>query len=135
MFDFVKLYHERFKTFQDLLNQTRFFFVDVIEYDQAAINKFLKKEGVCELLKEVNSAISQADTFDKKTLEDSLRTLTERLGVGFSKLAQPMRVAITGKSVSAGIFETMELLGKEKTLKRLDYTIKNLCETSAAVRF
>ncbi|NUO07384.1 MAG: glutamate--tRNA ligase [Candidatus Brocadia sp.] len=135
LFDFVKLYHERFKTFQDLLNQTRFFFVDVIEYDQAAINKFLKKEGVCELLKEVNSAISQADTFDKKTLEDSLRTLTERLGVGFSKLAQPMRVAITGKSVSAGIFETMELLGKEKTLKRLDYTIKNLCETSAAVRF
>ncbi|MDN3513330.1 MAG: glutamate--tRNA ligase [Candidatus Brocadia sp.] len=133
--DFVKLYHERFKTFQDLLNQTRFFFVDVIEYDQAAISKFLKKEGVGELLKEVNSAISQVDTFDKKTLEDSLRTLTERLGVGFSKLAQPMRVAITGKSVSAGIFETMELLGKEKTLKRLDYTIKNLCETSAAVRF
>ncbi|MCF6156441.1 MAG: glutamate--tRNA ligase [Candidatus Brocadia sp.] len=135
LLDFVKLYHERFKTFRDLLDQTRFFFTDTIEYDQAAVNKFLKKEGVGELLKEVHSAISRVDAFDKKTLEDSLRALTERLGVGFSKLAQPMRVAITGKSVSAGIFETMELLGKEKTLKRLDYAIKNRCETSEAMRF
>ncbi len=131
----VILYHERFKTFQDLLNQTRFFFTEAIEYDQAAVDKFLRKEGVGELLKEVHTAISQIDTFDKKTLEDSLRALTEKLGVGFSKLAQPMRVAITGKSVSAGIFETMELLGKERTLSRLSYTIKNLCETSESVRF
>lgn len=131
----VKLYHERFKTFQDLLNQTRFFFTDMIEYDQAAADKFLRKEGISALLKEVHLSISQVDTFDKKTLEGSLRALTERLGVGFSKLAQPIRVAITGKSVSAGIFETMELLGKEKTLKRLDYAIKNLCETSVSVRF
>lgn len=131
----VKLYHERFKTFLDLLNQTRFFFAEAIEYDQAAVDKFLRKEGVGELLKEVHSAISPLDTFDKKTLEDTLRALTEKLGVGFSKLAQPMRVAITGKSVSAGIFETMELLGKEKTLGRLSYTVKNLCETSESVRF
>lgn len=131
----VILYHERFKNFLDLQNQTRFFFADAIEYDQAAVGKFLKKEGAGELLKEVYTAVSQVDNFDKKTLEDSLRALTEKLGVGFSKLAQPMRVAITGKSVSAGIFETMELLGKEKTLSRLSYTIKNLCETSEAVRF
>ena len=78
------------------------------------MDKFLKKEGIGELLKEVHSAISLIDNFDKKHLEDSLRALTTRVGVGFSKLAQPMRVAITGKSVSAGIFETMELLGKEK---------------------
>jgi len=61
--------------------------------------------------------------------------LTEKLGVGFSKLAQPMRVAITGKSVSAGIFETMELLGKEKTTKRLNYAMKNLCATSETIQF
>ncbi|MDQ1274373.1 MAG: glutamyl-tRNA synthetase [Planctomycetota bacterium] len=131
----VILYHERFKTFLDLQNQTRFFFTDAIEYDQAAVSKFLKKEGAGELLKEVYAAVSQVDNFDKKTLEDSLRALTEKLGVGFSKLAQPMRVAITGKSVSAGIFETMELLGKEKTINRLSHTIKNLCETSEAVKF
>lgn len=130
----VTLYHERFKTFQDLLNQTTFFFTDTIEYDPAAVDKFLKKEGIGELLKEVHSAISLIENFDKKHLEDSLRALTTRVGVGFSKLAQPMRVAITGKSVSAGIFETMELLGKERTLNGLDYATKHLCERSETIK-
>ena len=130
----VMLYHERFKTFQDLLDQTRFFFTDAIEYDRAAVDKFLKKEGVVELLKEVYSAISLVDNFDKKNMEDSLRALTVKIDVSFSRLAQPLRVSITGKSVSAGIFETMELLGKEKALKRLGYTIQNLCEISETIK-
>ncbi len=131
--NFVKLYHERFKTFQDLVNQTMFFFADTIEYDPAAVDKFLKKNGIIELLKEVHSALAQQGDFDKVHLEDCLRTLTGKIGIGFSKLAQPLRVAITGKSVSAGIFETMELLGKENSLKRLGYTIKNLSETSETI--
>ena len=130
----VMLYHERFKTFQDLLDQTRFLFTDAIEYDRAAVDKFLKKEGVVELLKEVYSAISLVDNFDKKNMEDSLRALTVKIDVSFSRLAQPLRVSITGKSVSAGIFETMELLGKEKALKRLGYTIQNLCEISETIK-
>ena len=130
----VTLYHERFKTFQDLLNQTTFFFTDTLEYDPASVGKFLKKEGIGELLKEVHSAISLIENFDKTHLEESLRALTTRVGVGFSKLAQPMRVAITGKSVSAGIFETMELLGKERTLNSLDYATKHLCEKSETIR-
>lgn len=123
----VRLYHERFKTFQDLVNQTGFFFTSTIEYDTAAVEKFLKKEGITNLLKEVLAAISQLEAFDTKHLEDALRALTTKLGVGFSKLAQPLRVSITGRSVSAGIFETMELLGKEVSLQRIDYTIQNLC--------
>ncbi len=123
----VRLYHERFKTFQDLVNQTGFFFVNTIEYDTASVEKFLKKEGITNLLKEVLAAISQLESFDTKHLEDALRALTTKLGVGFSKLAQPLRVSITGRSVSAGIFETMELLGKEVSLQRLDHAIKNLC--------
>lgn len=134
LLNLVTLYHERFKTFQDLLNQTTFFFTDTIEYDQASVDKFLKKEGIGELLKEVHSAISLIENFDKKHLEDSLRALTTRVGVGFSKLAQPMRVAITGKSVSAGIFETMDLLGKERTLNSLDYATKHLCERSETIK-
>ncbi|MCF6157789.1 MAG: glutamate--tRNA ligase [wastewater metagenome] len=130
----IQLYHERFKTFQDLLNQTRFFFVDIPEYDRAAGEKFLQKEGMTDLLREVYSAVLSVEDFNKEKLEDSLRALTVKTGVGFSKLAQPIRVAITGKSVSAGLFETMELLGKEKTLKRLDYTIKNLSEKQKAIK-
>ena len=82
----------------------------------------------------MHSAISLIANFDKTHLEESLRALTTRVGVGFSKLAQPMRVAITGKSVSAGIFETMELLGKERTLNSLDYATKHLCERSETIK-
>jgi len=130
----VKLYHERFKTFQDLFNQTGFFFTDAVEYDQAAVDKFLKKEGIADLLKEVYSAITLIDNFDKQSLEDCLRTLTTKIGIGFSKIAQPLRVAITGRSISAGIFETLELLGKETTLKKLDSTIVTLWKTFESVK-
>lgn len=130
----VALYQERFKTFQDLINQTTFFFTNTIEYDQAAVDKFLKKDGVGELLKEVRTSIAPVDNFGHKHLEDALRGLTAKLGVGFSKLAQPIRVAITGKSVSAGIFETMELMGREKVLNRLDYATKHLCGKAEAIK-
>jgi glutamyl-tRNA synthetase len=123
----VELYIERFKTLEDFVVQTRFFFTDDIEYDEAAVKKFFGKDGVANLLKESHTELSKLDGFDIEKLEACLRTLTEKYKIGFGKLAQPLRVAITGRSVSAGIFETMELLGKEKTLKRLEYSVKHLC--------
>jgi len=123
----IELYHERFKNYHDLYDQTRFFFTDKIEYDQMAVDKFLKKEGVVELLKEVYSAVSPLN-FTRQDLEECLRNLTQKMDIGFSRIAQPVRVAITGRSASAGIFETMALLGKERTLTRLDKIIKSLSE-------
>lgn len=123
----VELYRERFKTLEDFVVQTRFLFFDDVEYDEAAVEKFIKKDGVSNLLKEAYAELSNLDGFEIEKLEACLRILTEKYKIGFGKLAQPLRVAITGKSVSAGIFETMELLGKEKTLKRLEYSVKHLC--------
>lgn len=123
----VELYHERFKTLDDFVVQTRYLFFDDMEYDEAAVEKFIKKDGVSNLLKETSAELSKLDSFEIEKLEACLRTLTEKYKIGFGKLAQPLRVAITGKSVSAGIFETMELLGKEKTLARLEYSVKHLC--------
>ena len=79
------------------------------------------------------SAIALLNSFDRQGLEGCLRDLTAKAGIGFSKIAQPIRVAITGRSASAGIFETMELLGKETTLKRLENTIKNMDGITNAV--
>ncbi|HLG29388.1 MAG TPA: glutamate--tRNA ligase, partial [Candidatus Brocadiales bacterium] len=123
----VELYRERFKTLEDFVVQTRFLFFDDMEYDEAAVEKFIKKDGVSNLLKEAYAELSNLDGFEIEKLEACLRILTEKYKIGFGKLAQPLRVAITGKSVSAGIFETMELLGKEKTIKRLEYSVKHLC--------
>ncbi len=75
------------------------------------------------MLKDTFDKINEIKEFSIKELEDCLRAITTKHEIGFGKLAQPIRVAVVGRSKSAGIFETLELLGKEKTLKRLEYAI------------
>lgn len=118
----VDLYKERFKTLEDFLVQTSFFFSEEVQYDPGAVENFLKGDQAAPL-QEVYTELSKLGDFQKESLEHCLRGLVERLHTSFSKLAQPLRVAITGKTVSAGIFETMELLGKDKTLRRLAHCL------------
>jgi glutamyl-tRNA synthetase len=58
-----------------------------------------------------------------QAMEQAFRLLAESRGLGLGKVAQPVRVAVTGTTVSPPLFETIELLGKEKTLRRLDATL------------
>ncbi|ODS32486.1 MAG: glutamyl-tRNA synthetase [Candidatus Scalindua rubra] len=118
----VELYKERFKTLSEFVTLTAPFFSDEIEYDDTAVQKHLKK-GNSSLIKDAYEKLKEIRTFSIKELEGCLRSITNEHSVSFGKLAQPIRVAVIGKSASAGIFETLELLGKEKTLKRLEYTI------------
>lgn len=127
----VELYKERFKTLKDFFLQTSFFFTEEVEYQPEAVDKFLKSEDLMGLLQEVYEGLSGLEEFKKETLEHCLRGLVERKRIGFGKLAQPLRVAITGRTVSAGLFETMELLGKEKTLKRLAHCLHTFCRAGS----
>jgi glutamyl-tRNA synthetase len=127
----IELYKERFKTLKDFFLQTSFFFTEEVEYQPEAVEKFLKREDLMGLLQEVYDELSGLKTFTKETLEGGLRGLVERKQIGFGKLAQPLRVAITGRTVSAGLFETMELLGREKTLKRLSHCLHTVCPPKA----
>ncbi len=120
----IELYKERFKTLTDFYAQTSFFFTEGIEYQAEAVEKFLKGEEIPGLLQEVYDELSRLGEFKKETMEACLRGLVERKQLNFRKLAQPIRVAITGRTVSAGLFETMELLGKERTLKRLSHCLQ-----------
>lgn len=127
----VELYKERFKTLQDFYYQTAFFFTEEIEYDPGAVDKFLRKDATAGLLQEALSELSKIQDFKKESLEDCLRVLTQRHKIGFGKLAQPLRVAITGRTVSAGLFETMELLGRQKTLQRLAHCLSTFCKAGS----
>ncbi len=75
------------------------------------------------MLRDAYKRLSEIESFSVEELEACLRAIATEHGIGFGKLAQPIRVAVIGKGASAGIFETLELLGKEKTLKHLDYVI------------
>jgi glutamyl-tRNA synthetase len=127
----VELHIERFKTLADFYVMTSFLFTDEIEYDPKAVEKHLKKDGVPDLLQEVHAALSKVEGFDTDSLEKCLRGVVEGRGIGFGKLAQPLRVAVTGKTVSAGLFETMELLGREKTLSRISHCLNEFCRAGS----
>jgi len=121
---FFALYRQRLKTLGDLITKDRFFFREDFQYEPQAVDKVLKEEGVPELLAEAGKCLKVLEDFSPQEIEKALRDLAQKKGIGFGKLAQPVRVATTGTRVSASLFETLGLLGKERTFKRLSRAMK-----------
>lgn len=122
----VQLYRERFKTLSEFVERTRFFFTEKIEYDPAAVEEHLKGDNVAAILKASRTTVEAMAELTPAALEAPLRAISKELGVGFKKIAQPLRVALTGGTASAGLFEVMSLLGKQAVLKRLDAALATL---------
>jgi glutamyl-tRNA synthetase len=76
-------------------------------------------DGSAPLLAEARATLAAVEPFDAEAIESSLRSLAERLGLKPRQAFQPIRVAVTGSAVSPGLFESLELLGREETLARL----------------
>ncbi len=135
LYKLIDLYRERCKTVAEFPEQTSFFFSDEIEFNEKAVKKFLQKEpqpgkkSAGELLSETRDVLAALDNFNAKEMEPAMEALIKRNDIGFGKIAQPIRVALTGNSVSAGILETLELLGKEKSVARIDNAVKKFCKT------
>lgn len=102
-------------------------FVDIPEYEAKGCRKFLQKPGIKGALEDLATALGEVD-FTPVELEAVIQTVTENAGFAPGKLNQSIRVAITGCTVGAGIYETMGLLGKDRSLARLQYAIENCCE-------
>lgn len=116
----IRLEHERLKTLAELPELTKFFFVEDINYDEKAISKVLRKNNAKEILIKVKDVLQNVESFDNAKIEKVLVELAEKLSTKFQNVAQPIRVAITGTTVSPPIHETIELLGKERILKRIE---------------
>ncbi|MEI6845477.1 MAG: glutamate--tRNA ligase, partial [Candidatus Firestonebacteria bacterium] len=114
----VKLEKERLKKLTDILD-SRYFFTEVTEYDPAAFEKHFKDPAKVELFKKYCAEISTV-SFLSADLEAFTRTFAEKNGKKLGELVHPVRLALTGKLVSPGLFEVMETLGKEVCLKRLN---------------
>jgi len=120
----VNLYRERLKTLSDFEIVYNIFFSDTITYVDKAVDKHLKKTDK-GLFLDWYGVLEKIDSFDKESLERALRGIADERGVKPAKLIHPTRVAVSGNSAGAGLFEMMEILGKEKVLRRLDYSLKN----------
>jgi glutamyl-tRNA synthetase len=116
---------ERSKTLIELAHSLRYYIADEVEYESKARTKFLNEKSY-GLLQGLREALCNLDVFSVPEIEKVFVSLSEKHEVKLGKLAQPARVAITGRAESPGIFEVLEIVGKEKTLKRLDKAIKTI---------
>jgi len=108
----------RTKTLIEMAEKSAFFFKEQVEFDEKARSKFLTDE-VKPLLEKVITGLSALDNFSSDKIESLFKKTVEEESLKLGKLAQPVRVALTGTTVSPGIYDVILLLGKEQTLKRL----------------
>jgi glutamyl-tRNA synthetase len=120
----MKLYSERAETLKDLADSAGFLFTDDIAYQQEAVDKFIKEPKGKQVLTEVLSGTKSIGNFDVPSLETLLKSIMEKHMLKFKDIAQPIRVALTGTTVSPGIFETMELAGKDLVTKRIEKALQ-----------
>lgn len=112
----------RSKTLADMASQARFYYCDPVVLDEAAAKKFLKT-NVLKPLKQLRDHLARLDDYSEKSLEHVFTTLMDAFEIKLGKIAQPVRVALTGTSVSPGIFEIISVLGKQRVVSRLDAAI------------
>ncbi|HET8862768.1 MAG TPA: glutamate--tRNA ligase [Solirubrobacterales bacterium] len=115
---------EKAQTLAEVWPLIRFLFEPPVE-DEKAWRKTMKDEAPAAL-EEARGALASTDRFDPDAVEIALSPLPERLGVKPGRVFQPIRVAITGGTVSPGIFESLAALGQEESLRRIDTALIRL---------
>lgn len=115
----VRIYKDRTRTLEDFVDVYNIFYKEKIEYDEKAVEKYLKKPNSKDIITKCANAVEGLAKFDKGSIEEAYRRLADKLNVKAAELIHPTRVAISGKTVGAGLFEMMELLGREKAVARL----------------
>ena len=113
------------RTLADIEKKSRFIFVgnDEVQYDEKAVKKVLLKHDGLAILHVVGERLAKLDKITPATIENMLRGLAEEKQVGLGKVAQPLRVAICGTTISPPIFDSVDILGIKNTLRRIENTL------------
>jgi len=113
---------DRIKVAGDILDYTDFYVADnQLQYDEKAFNKRIRKPAeAIELLKEFRQVLADLDAFEPETLETALKSFVEAKEIKIGQIVHTVRVAVTGKAVGFGLFETLAILGRERSLARID---------------
>ena len=119
----------RARTVESMADQARPFFtpLESIEYDEKAAGKHWKEPAAAsERLRAARGEVEKTRPFDHDSLEAALRASAERLEIGAGKMFQPLRLALMGSAESPGIFDVLTLLGRERSLERIDRALEAL---------
>jgi glutamyl-tRNA synthetase len=116
---------ERAKTLTELVDQAHYYLSDDISIDEKAWKKFFTAD-IVEPLTSLIQELGKLADFSESTVQQGFAKVLEQTGLSMGKLAQPVRLALTGSTVSPGIHEVIAVLGKERTLKRLNAALQPL---------
>ncbi|HXG52161.1 MAG TPA: glutamate--tRNA ligase [candidate division Zixibacteria bacterium] len=116
---------ERARTLVELVEAARFYLVDEVTLDEKAARKFLTA-AVAAPLSALAERLAATEPFDEPHIEAAFETVLAQFGLTLGQLAQPVRVALTGGTVSPGIHEIIAVLGKERTLRRLRRALERI---------
>ncbi|MDP2167260.1 MAG: glutamate--tRNA ligase [Thermodesulfovibrionales bacterium] len=114
---------ERAKTLVELSKSLRYYILEHVEIDEKAGKKFLN-EKTLPYLKDIKEGLSGLEGFTGEGIQKVFNDITQKHGIKLGAVAQPVRVAVMGKTESPGIFEVLEVLGREKALKRMEKAIQ-----------
>ena len=118
----IKTLQPRSKTLVEMAQGALFYYLDEVEFNEKAVKKFLKPD-ILDVLQKAEDYIKSLEEYNQGGLESVFKQIMEETSLKFGKIAQPLRVAITGTTISPGIFEMLLALGREKTVQRIKQAI------------
>ncbi len=121
----LDLLRERSKSLEEMAQLARFYLTDAIELEPKAARKHLKP-GIAQPLRDLRNALAALPEWKEEALKESFHVVLKQHAVKLAELAQPVRVAIVGGPASPGIFETLEILGRDRSLKRIAAAIERI---------
>jgi len=122
----ITLLKSRVHLLTDFSTKGHYLFRDPSTFDPAGISKYWKAQETASGIKELIEALKSVEPFEPVAIEDAVRSVASRLGISASKLIHPTRLALTGTTVSPGLFELMAHLGRDVVLRRLNTAIQIL---------
>jgi glutamyl-tRNA synthetase len=125
--EILPLVQERARTLLEVVELTRFFFIDQPDYDASLlIGKNMDAESSVKALNAAQSKLTPLKDFDVDSLEGVLRPLAAELGLKTGQLFSVLRVAVTGRTAAPPLFQTMAVLGKERNSRRIEAALAKL---------
>jgi len=115
----IALEAERMKLLSEVVPLTEYFFRDTLEYEEKGVRKWFTQPYVPQMLEMLIERYSALEPFDVPHIEATTRAVADELGVSAAQVIHPTRVAVSGRTVGPGLFEMIEVMGKERVLHRL----------------
>lgn len=132
LIEVVKLVQSRAKLVSELIEAAAYFFEEISHYDEKGVKKYFTRPDIKKLL-EANLEVLETDgPFTLESLELSLRNQAALMGLKAGDLIHPLRLALTGRTNSPGIFEVVVLLGRDRCLQRINQAIKWVDDNTCA---